>query len=182
MSWSDTQFNSRRVIHFLYQSAANPVMCLLSGLGTNLLHIFLFNHACQLLVLLGRGSACFVFTLPLFPVLLHLSIAKTSTLHVLSDSDFRGNYTDRWMDSPSLFSFSLSRFFFLYQLSVMWGTSNHLLTDMSASRSFSRSFYSAPFVRPVTTATHCCPCFPLNRSEWISFRGLNRQSMSLGPT
>lgn len=80
--------------------------------------------------------------------------------------------------SPSLFSFSLSPSF-LYRLSVMWGTSNHLLTDMSASRSFSGFFYSAAFVRPVTVATHCCPCFPLNRGEWISFRGLNRQSMSL---
>lgn len=55
--------------------------------------------------------------------------------------------------------------FFLYLLSVILGTSNHLLTDMSASRSFSRGFYSAAFVRPVTVATHCCPCFPLNRGE-----------------
>lgn len=165
MSRSDSRFNSRLVRHFLYQSAANPVMCLLSGLGTNLLHIFLFNHACQLPVLLGRGSACFVFTLPLFPCAVYLSIAKTSTLHVLSDSDFRGNYTDRWTDSPSHPLCSLSLSLFLYLLSVILGTSNHLLTDMSASRSFSRGFYSAAFVRPVTVATHCCPCFPLNRGE-----------------
>lgn len=127
-------------------------MCLLSGLDTNPLHIFLFNHACQLLVLLGRASACFVFTLPLFPP---RRSAGRSFLALLKHRPFMYSLSQIFaaitqIDGRTL---ALVSSFFLYQLSVMWGTSNRLLTDMSASRSFSRVVLFSP-LRPTCHRGH----------------------------